>query len=360
MRYRHFEELRPVCPTCRQRDPSADVPLRLAAVLREQDDVVQEGALHCSDRDCQREYPIIDGIPLILAGLRDYISGNVLPVLSRKDLHPTTESIIGDCLGPGSAWDAIRYQLSCYAWEHYADRDPQEVGLVSDHGTTLALLDRGLSLCNDIPAGPRMDVGCSVGGMSFAMADRSNELVLGIDLNFAMLRLAQQVLSNGRVRYPRRRIGGVFDQREFAVSYRNSKNVDFWACDATALPFPKSQFALATALNVLDCISSPLGMLQSLSEVLSQNGRLIASTPYDWSAGATPFEAWLGGHSQRGPDAGAAEPILRRLLTPGGHPQSITRLELLNEIDHLPWTVRLHDRSAMKYLVHLVVAGIRE
>ena len=318
-----------------------------------------EGTLHCSNRECQREYPIIDGIPLILAGLRDYISGNVLPVLSRGDLHPTTEGLIGDCLGPGSAWDAMRYQLSCYAWEHYSNQDPQEAGSSFRQGTTQELLNRGLELAGDIPAGPRLDVGCSVGGMSFAIADRSQDLVLGVDLNFAMLRLAQQILGSEHVTYPRRRIGGVFDRREFPVSFRNSALVDFWACDATALPFRNSQFALATALNVIDCISAPVNLLQSVSEVLVPDGRLIASTPYDWSAGATPVEAWLGGHSQRGPDAGAAEPVLRRLLTPGAHSQSIPGLELMTEVDGLPWTVRLHDRSAMNYLVHVVVAARR-
>jgi len=330
--------------------------LRLASVLREQGDIVLEGALHCSNSQCQREYPIIDGVPLILAGLREYVSNNTLPIFYRADLDPTTESILGDCLGPGSTWDAIRYQLSCYAWEHYGSHDPEEADSVPQPGTTLALLNRGLALCGAIPAGPILDVGCSVGGMSFALAERSTELVLGVDVNFAMLRVAQQVLQSGVVSYPRRRIGGVYDRREFPVPLANPENVDFWACDATSLSLPRSKFALATALNVLDCVSSPVELLQSLARVLIHGGRLIAATPYDWSAGATPFESWLGGHSQRGADAGSGEPLLRRLLTPGGHPQAIRGLQLLAEADGLPWTVRLHDRSAMSYMVHLLLA----
>lgn len=325
-------------------------------MLREVDDVVIEGVLHCTNLNCQREYPIIDGIPIILSRLRDYVSNNVLPILSRSDLHSTTESILSDCLGPGSALDAIRYQLSCYAWEHYGRYDPEEKEATVRPEATLSLLKRGLQMCGTIPEGVVFDVGCGVGGMTFAIAEQSNNLVLGIDVNFAMLRLAQQVLRTGRVTYPRRRIGVVYDRRDFSVPQINSQNVDFWACDATSLPFPRSSVNFATALNLLDCVSSPVELLTSLAAVLAPEGRLIAATPYDWTAGVTPFESWLGGHSQRAPDAGAGEPLLRRLLTPGGHPNSIAGLALIAEDNNVPWAVRLHDRSAMNYLVHLIIA----
>ena len=357
MRYRHFEELKPVCPTCRQSDPASEYPLRVASVLREHNDIILEGALHCSNLNCQREYPIIDGVPLILAGLRDYVSNNVLPILSRSDLHATTESILGDCLGPNCALDSLRYQLSCYAWEHYGAYDPEEEISTVQPGTTLALMNQGLELCGTVPDGIALDVGCSVGGMTFALAAKSKNVVLGVDVNFGMLRLAQRVLQTGRVTYPRRRIGGVYDRREFSVGFENCQNVDFWACDATALPFPRPTFPLVTALNILDCVSSPVDLLGSLNSVLATESRLIVATPYDWSVGATPFESWLGGHSQRGPDLGAGEPTLRRLLTAGAHPMSIQGLELLAEKEDNPWTVRLHDRSAMSYRVHLLIAG---
>jgi SAM-dependent methyltransferase/uncharacterized protein YbaR (Trm112 family) len=340
-------------------DPLFESPLRLASVLREENDLVIEGALRCSNHNCQREFPIIDGIPLILSGLRDYVSSNVVPILARADLHATTESMLGDCMGPNSAWDALRYQLSCYAWDHYGSYDPLEHDSLPRPGTTLALLDRGRSLCGAIPQGVVLDVGCSVGGMTFALAAQSDNLVLGVDVNFGMLRVAQQVLQSRRITYPRRRIGAVYDRREFPVPVENSQNVDFWACDATSLPFGRSTVSFVTALNILDCVSSPIDLLSSLATVLESNGRVLASTPYDWSTGATPFEAWLGGHSQRGEEGGAAEPILRRLLTSAAHPQSIHGLELLAEADDVPWTVRLHERSAMSYLVHLLVARKR-
>jgi hypothetical protein len=93
-----------------------------------------------------------------------------------------------------------------------------------------------------------------------------------------------------------------------------------------------------------------------MADVLTVAGSAVLTTPYDWSGAVTPIEAWIGGHSQRGPDRGASEPLLRSLLTPGAHPQSSQRLRLTAEIPHVPWRTRVHDRSAVEYAVHVVVA----
>ena len=207
-----------------------------------------------------------------------------------------------------------------------------------------------------MPPGPIIDVGCAVGRGSFALAERTQELVLGMDLNFAMLRFASEVLRHGKVSYARRRVGLVYDRREFPARFANQENVDFWACDAAALPFPAQTFSLAVSMNALDCVYAPRDLLASLAHVLKENGKAVVACPYDWSAAATPLEAWLGGHSQRSPVAGSPETILRMLLTPGAHSSSIPSLKLSAERDNLPWQVRLHDRSTMTYKLHLVVA----
>jgi hypothetical protein len=53
---------------------------------------------------------------------------------------------------------------------------------------------------------------------------------------------------------------------------------------------------------------------------------------------------------------GAAEPLLRSLLTPGEHPQSIHGLRLKQEIERFPWHTRVHERSTTQYDVHLMIA----
>ena len=122
---RHFETIRPLCPVCRAAS-GADMELEISIVERVQGDSVLEGVLHCSDPACRREYPIVDGIPLIVADLRSYLADNLLYVYGRNDLSAAVESIVGDCCGAGSAFDAMRQHLSSYAWDHYADLDPAE------------------------------------------------------------------------------------------------------------------------------------------------------------------------------------------------------------------------------------------
>jgi len=326
--------------------------LRLAAVFDERDGDVRAGILHCPDRGCQREFPILDGIPLLVPDVQRYVADNLFALTARDDLPPALASLLGDCAGSGSAFDVARQHLSIYGWDAFAEFDPAETSTAP--GAVARCLDRGLALLGSPPASPGLDVGCAVGRSTFEMARRTDGLVLGIDLSVPMLRLAQRVLQGGTVRYPRRRVGVVYDERAFPVSFAGAERVDFWACDALALPFPDGTFAQAVALNVLDCVASPLDMLGGIARVLSPGGTAVLSTPYDWSPGATAPPAWIGGHSQRAEDEGASEPLLRRLFRGGGHPMEMRNLRLRGELEHFPWHARLHDRSVVSYDVHVI------
>lgn len=371
MRRAHLERLAPVCPRC-LRDRALERALVLARVEREDPPgVVLEGRLLCTDRDCQREYPVIDGVPLLVASLREYVSTQLLSLLGREDLAEATESLLGDGCGPGSPYDAVRQHLSSYGWDHYGDLDPQEERVPGGRGAgagprcrsaVVGLLREALALAGEpLPAGPALDLGCAAGRAAFELAGAHPGLepVLGLDLHHALLRLAAGVLHRGRVRYPRRRVGLVYERREFAVQLRGAERVGFWAADAAVLPFRAASVALALSLNLLDCMAAPRAHLAELARVLRAGGIAVLATPYDWNPAATPVEAWLGGHSQRGPQAGASEPVLRALLTPGEHPAAIEGLQIVAERERLPWRVRMHERAAMEYEVHLVVVRRR-
>lgn len=355
MRRSHFEALRPVCPVCRK-GAGADYPLKLVHIVREESGHILEGAVHCSNANCLREYPIIDGIPLLVPNIRQYVSDNILPIYARRDLSDFTESLLGDCCGPNSALDFSRQHLSSYVWDHYADLDIEHPNKDQKPGSVLQNLAEALQLAGVAPSGPVIDAGCSAGRTSFELAARTQRLVLGVDLHFPMLRLAAEVLRHGVVRYPHRLAGLVYERREFPVQLASPGHVDFWACDATALPFPPDTFALASALNLLDCVAEPRVLLESLSAALKPCGKLVITCPYDWSPAATPVEAWVGGHSQRSAMKGSPELVLRSLLQENEHPSAVSGLKLIGERERLPWQVRLHDRSMMRYDVHLVAA----
>ncbi len=355
MRRSHFEALQPVCPRCRL-DGQLNVPLQLATVTEEEHDTIVEGVLHCSAQTCQQEYPIIDAIPIIVPNVRTYLSENLFYLTLRHDRSEAIESLLGDAAGPGSPYDVGRQHLSTYGWDHYHEFDPQGETADDRAGTVGRCLEQSLQLVGDRFAGNVIEVGCSVGRATFDLTRRTDELVLGVDVNFSMLQVAQTVLRTGVVRFPLRRVGLVYDRCEFEVQFDRADKVDFWACDALALPFSNGSFSCAVALNVLDCVVSPRGFLDALADLLTEGGTAVLSTPYDWSGNVTPVEAWIGGHSQRGDDHGASEPLLRSLLTAGAHPLSSERLRLTNEIQHVPWSARLHDRRFVEYAGHDVTA----
>jgi SAM-dependent methyltransferase len=310
----HFEALRPLCVVCHS------APVAITSAIRERDDDILEGIAACTNGDCLREYPIIDGIPIFVANIRAWLSANPLQVLLREDLSPEIESLIGDVLGAGSAYDTQRQHIGIYAGSPPLSFDVK-------------------------PEGPSIDIGCAVGTSTFALA--KEHLTLGVDFNFAMLRIASSALRQGRMRYARRRVGLVYDREEREVA--PSQLVDFWCCDAANLPFAPATFAYAQSINVIDCLASPHDALAEIARILRPNATALIATPYDWSPSATDVEQWLGGHSQRGPHHGASEPVLRRILDEVG-------LQIVSEEPSVPWRLRLHDRSTVEYAVHVVIA----
>ncbi len=354
MRVQHFEKLRPLCPTCRAagRPP---LPLTVGSVVKQDSGDILEGILTCPSPECRREHPIIDGIPIIVADIRSYMSHQLDAIRDRSDLSDTIESLLGDCAGPNSALDQRRNQLSSYGYSHYGDLAPKTSTTDAKPGFGIAnLLQSSLDALSNPPQGIWLDLGCSLGRSSIALADQTNDIVLGIDLNFAMLRLARAAVTTGQVRYPLRRVGIVYDDQNVAVPVKNPNLIDFWACDATALPFSAKHFDGACSLNVLDCVHSPLEHLSEAARVLKQDRELVLTTPYDWSTNATQLGAWIGGHSQRAPHNGSSVQTIKNLLAKTD-PSYDTGLVLVRERE-LPWRVYVHERASMDYRCHVIVA----
>lgn len=362
MRLSHFEALRPNCPVCKSRGLTEEFSLQIGSISSEFESQIVEGILHCSNSACQSEFPILDGVPILLPNLRAYVAENIFHLVVRNDLAPITESILGDCCSQGSLLDSMRQHLSCYAWGHFADLDPAESLGSLQNNSVLRILEQGMELESassdegPVASGPTLDIGCGPGRTTIAIAEKTGRMALGIDLNFSLLRLASTILRKGQVSYPRRRVGLVYDRREFDVQFSKLELVDFWACDALALPFSDGVFARAVGMNVLDSVGSPQTLLSSIARALLPNGSALLACPYDWTATVTPIEAWIGGHSQRSQNSGECAPWLRQLLSDANAIPAEPSLRLVNELDGLPWTVRLHDRSSMQYRVHLVHA----
>mgnify|MGYP003378207693 CR=1 FL=1 len=178
--------------------------------------------------------------------------------------------------------------------------------------------------------------------------------MVGVDLNMAMLRRAEQARRTGHITWPRRRVGQVFDTATAATAELPRDRVAFVCADVATLPFDDAAFAGALSLNVLDCVPSPVAHLLELGRVIADHGAALVSTPYDWTTTAAAMEHWIGGHSQRGEHGGASEPELRRLLSADLRTGIDTGLTIADERPAVPWHLTLNARSVMHYQLHLL------
>ncbi len=353
MQLDHLQQLRPVCPTCRAagREPAT---LVLGPVAVAQGDEVLEGVLLCSDLHCQREHPIIDGIPVVVADIASWASHQIGGIMRRDDLSAYAESLLGDATGPASDFHRDRSNLGIYGWAHWGDLAPPAVR--GHGGAYAALLEHALALAAAPPKGIWIDLGCSVGRGTLELARRGVALAVGIDLNFAMLRVAERVRRHGQARFPLRRGGVVFERFEAAVpdgpATRLSRT-SHWCCDVSSLPFADARFDGALLLNLLDCVPDPLALLFETGRVVASGGPALFSSPYDWSPNATAMAQWLGGHSQRNAAAGSSVAELRRILSAERAAGVDTGLVIEAELDAVPWHVQTGERSTMAYSVHM-------
>ena len=340
MRPGHLAALAPVCPRCLH-GRGVEAPIRLAETAETAGAHVVHATLHCSDPACWLEFPVIDGVPVIVPDPRAVLAGAYADIAAREDLPALTDSLLDDVTGPDSSRMTARYHLSLYCEAHYADWS----GLAE--APLAGLAEAAFDLMGGAAA-PALELGCSVGRGAYALAARVSGPVLGADLNLSMLRFAQRLLMRGEAAWPRRRLGLVHERRLARLpGDAPAERVDFWALDAMALPFPEARFAGASALNLLDSIAGPTRMLGELARVVAPGGRAVLSSPYDWSERAAALEQWLGGHSARGPLGGDSAAALRAALPALGLAEIAARGDL-------EWTLRLHDRARMIYTPDII------
>ena len=308
---------------------------------------VWHGRLLCADTSCGASFPVIDGVPVFTARPAEILAQNAAAWLRRDDLPADIEHALNAAAGPSGWSDAPRQQLSTYAWDHYGDLDPEAEDEEFPPGSVVRLLDEALALLPDLPEGPVLDAGCAVGRTTLHLAAKTRQPTLGVDLNPVFLRAAQQVFCRGRILYDLRRNGLAYLRRDHEVILPALDQSDAWLCDATTLPFADGTFGMASCLHTLDSCGDPSALLRELARVVMPGGYVLASTPYDWSAAVTPPAQWWGGSAHGGDPA----VDFRVALDQAG-------LEILEEREDVPWTLRLHDRAGMHYRSHVVAARV--
>ncbi|HMO64331.1 MAG TPA: putative 4-mercaptohistidine N1-methyltransferase, partial [Verrucomicrobiota bacterium] len=143
------------------------------------------------------------------------------------------------------------------------------------------------------PSGRALDLGCAVGGSTFALA-RSFAEVAGVDLSRRFIQAAEQLRIAGGLAYDILESGHVARPAEA----RRPDDVDparvrFLAGDALALPAELGDFDVIHAANLLDRVPSPRALLAGVAGRVRPGGRLILTSPYTWLEDYTPRGEWL-------------------------------------------------------------------
>jgi ubiquinone/menaquinone biosynthesis C-methylase UbiE/uncharacterized protein YbaR (Trm112 family) len=244
-----------ICPECLNEETSLNIDIK-----KEQGDDVAEGELSCSV--CNRSYPIHDGIAVVLPD--------------------TSMPVISDASGYNS-----KNMLSSYLWSHFSDmfKDP----CATDAYRVWSSFFREAN-------GYALDVGCSVGRLSFELS-KSHSNVIGIDTSISFIRKARELLIKKRLNFDLTIEGLITEERscDFDSTW-NYDRIDFIVADALRLPFRKNTFSTVTSINILEKVSRPIQHLADINRVLrKEKSMLVFSDPFSWDEAVSDPKHWLGG-----------------------------------------------------------------
>ncbi|MCX5743732.1 MAG: methyltransferase domain-containing protein [Proteobacteria bacterium] len=313
-----------VCPGCRTRTPER---LDVRTLSRDGD------ILACA---CGRRYPIVDGVPIVMAPMRAEIASVI-----ERDLAPEVAALlVAD--GPDDApYARLLEHLSIYLdaqWGDHATPPPDGPGA----GHAAALLAKLVALPR---VGLAVELGCSVGRFTAELAARADEVV-AVDLHHGALRRARRLLAGEPIDYARRVAGRHYTRARITPPLQLvSDNVTFVCGDALDPPLIPAVFDRVIALNLLDSIANPRQLLSVVDALCAPGGELILASPYTWQSSVMPEHHRIGGADP----ATAVRQILEQGLGLG------TRYRIEDEAD-VPWTLRRDARSAATYCIHYMRA----
>lgn len=134
-----------------------------------------------------------------------------------------------------------------------------------------------------------LDLGCAVGGSTFAMAETCDE-VTGIDFSHSFIRAATLLAQGGEIPYLRHDEGNI--STPLVARARCAGNTHFLHGDAMNLPEDLGSFDRVHAANLLCRLPQPEKLLGRLPSLVKPGGLLVLATPCTWLEEFTPRENW--------------------------------------------------------------------
>lgn len=315
---------------------------------------IRQGILYCDT--CNGEYPIIDGVAILVPNVTEYLVSNGaairawanlswVPPQFLKFLSTTTnlpENVFPD-------WDLENPTvLARYLIRHFARRETLVPYLDSRIGecNPATLIDRYwdpnpysecVKLLNktDVANKVVLDIGCSLGRFASESIFRDS-ILIGLDTSFSSIYLARDLHLTGDSATYEHLLQALFD--DFSIdSVTSSKLVrrpeslgiqkEFIVGDVQYPPFRECTFDLTLNINLIDMISEP-HRLPAIQDKLTKNGGLsVLSSPFLWIPSAKKSLAEV---FQCEPRASQFPDLVHRLYEFAG-------FKKLAQIDNVPW-----------------------
>ena len=349
MRLLHFNELQPVCPSCKRNNRFSSLNLSIG---EEEKGDIKSGLLSCVATDCGRTYPIIYGCPILVPDIETWLTANLHLILQQEIADPMVENLISEVVSPDTAYNITRQQQSSYCADHYRQEFSKDTN-TQPTNQTISTVRNCLSKSLDFMPNnkfPSIDIGCAVGSTTFDIANKRQSLTLGIDLNWPLLNISRKVLDDGVISYPHRIIGNRYERRKTKVSYASSSQCDFWIADATCLPFRDHSFGLAIGLNIIDCVVAPKDLLTELLRIVKLDGGISIACPFDWASHSTNHNNWIYGGAD-------LDKIISGITLPVNR-EDEKYFHLSSPPLEIEWSLPLHERAKITYLTRLYMMQV--
>ena len=305
-----------ICPECL----ADEIPLELNITTEIDGDVI-EGELTCAA--CKRSYPIHKGVAVLLP---------------EKSM-----SVVSDASGYNS-----KNMLSSYLWSHFCDflKDPEATDAYRVWSSFFKKSD-----------GVALDIGCSVGRLSFELS-KTHSYVIGIDTSISFIEKARDLLQKKSLEFDLIIEGLITEKRscDFDAAF-NYDHVDFVVADALALPFPKSFFSTVTSINLLEKVSSPIRHLMDINRVLREKKSMfVFSDPFSWDESVSHPDHWLSGGTNGNGNLRGIDSISNYFLGKDEifHPP----FEILDK-GKVPWRIRKTE-NLWEQIISQFIVGTRQ
>jgi len=235
-----------------------------------------------------------------------------------------------------------------YMTLHFAEPDvqmPYQFGPTSAASFPQRCAEMVANWCDQlqINTGKALDIGCAVGGASFKLAERFDE-VTGVDLSERFIDAAKELKLKKALDYNYKIEANIYGKATARINEDAASRTNFRQADACALPAEYLDFDAVLMANLLCRLPSPLACLSRMwgaRGIVKVGGILVTVSPYTWMDKFTPSDVWLGGYKDDSGKECYSEDGLRRML--GEH------FELLH-VEDMPLVIREHRRK-FQYIV---------